>query len=125
MIQAAFPIIAFNFDVHAQFLPQRDERSHIAPISKLLTEGRKSGTRSLGVAFNARRFHFHKSFVGGIEVLGLLRNHLRRDGSLWSTIDAVSGNLGTLRCAIVALFIGGWVVSVAIHRARVWRELMC
>jgi nickel/cobalt transporter (NiCoT) family protein len=68
---------------------------------------------------------FAALFVAGIESLGLLGNHLRLSGTFWSTIDAVNENLGTLGCAIVGLFIASWIVSLLIHKARVWREPMC
>jgi high-affinity nickel-transport protein len=61
---------------------------------------------------------FAALFVGGIEALDLLGNRLRFSGGFWSGIDAVNGNLGTLGCAIVGLFVVSWITSVLIHRAR-------
>jgi nickel/cobalt transporter (NiCoT) family protein len=57
-------------------------------------------------------------FVGGIETLDLLGNHLRLSGWFWSAIDAVNGNLGKLGCAIIGLFIVSWVISVLIQRSQ-------
>jgi high-affinity nickel-transport protein len=61
---------------------------------------------------------FAALFVGGIEALSLLGNHLGFSGGIWSAIDAMNGNLGTLGCAIVGLFAASWFVSALIHRAR-------
>jgi high-affinity nickel-transport protein len=61
---------------------------------------------------------FAAPFVGGIEALDLLGNHLRLSGGFWAAIDAVNGNLGTLGCAIVGLFVASWIVSALIHRAH-------
>lgn len=57
-------------------------------------------------------------FVGGIEALGLLGSHFRLSGGFWSAIEAVNGNLGLLGCAIVALFVSSWFISMMIHRAK-------
>jgi high-affinity nickel-transport protein len=54
---------------------------------------------------------FAALFVGGIEALDLLGNHLRFSGGIWSAIDAANGNSGTLGCAIVRLFAVSWIVS--------------
>jgi nickel/cobalt transporter (NiCoT) family protein len=61
---------------------------------------------------------FAAVFVGGIEALGLLKEHLRLGGNFWSFIDAANGNLGTLGCAIVGLFIACLVVSLCVHLLR-------
>lgn len=61
---------------------------------------------------------FAALFVGGLEALSLLGNHLGFSGGIWSAIDAVNGNLGALGCAIVGLFAASWIVSALIHRVR-------
>jgi high-affinity nickel-transport protein len=58
---------------------------------------------------------FAALFVGGIEALSLLGNHLQLSGGFWSVINSVSGNLGALGVAIVVLFIASWIVSFSIH----------
>jgi nickel/cobalt transporter (NiCoT) family protein len=60
---------------------------------------------------------FAALFVGGIETLNLLANHLKLSGAFWSVVDAISGNLGLLGCAIIVLFVASWIVSALIHRA--------
>jgi high-affinity nickel-transport protein len=54
---------------------------------------------------------FAALFVGGIEALGLVGNHLRLSGGLWAAIDAVNANSGALGCAIVGLIIVSWIAS--------------
>ncbi len=63
---------------------------------------------------------FAALLVGGIEALNLLGNRLGFNGGIWSAVDAVNGNLGTLGCAVVGLFFASWIVSALIHRSRAW-----
>ncbi|MGB6984886.1 MAG: hypothetical protein WBD74_02790 [Candidatus Aquilonibacter sp.] len=61
---------------------------------------------------------FAALFVGGIETLNLLANHLKLSGTFWSVVDAMNGDLGVLGCAIIGLFIASWFVSALIHRSQ-------
>jgi nickel/cobalt transporter (NiCoT) family protein len=57
---------------------------------------------------------FAALFVGGIETLNLLANHLKLNGAFWSIVDAMNGNLGILGCAIIVLFVASWIVSACL-----------
>ncbi|MGB6984890.1 MAG: hypothetical protein WBD74_02810 [Candidatus Aquilonibacter sp.] len=56
--------------------------------------------------------------VGSIEALDLFGNHLKLNGRFWSAIGTLNGNLGTLGCAIVGLFVVSWFVSVLMQRSQ-------
>jgi nickel/cobalt transporter (NiCoT) family protein len=62
---------------------------------------------------------FAALFVGGVETLNLLADHLKLSGSFWSAIDAMNGNLGILGCAIIGLFIASWIVSAGLTTCSV------
>jgi high-affinity nickel-transport protein len=56
--------------------------------------------------------------VGGIEVLGLLKNQLHLSGGAWDIIGSLNDNFGTLGFAIIGLFVLSWVASVIIYRVK-------
>jgi nickel/cobalt transporter (NiCoT) family protein len=56
--------------------------------------------------------------VGGIEVLGLLKDQLHLNGGAWDFIDSLNDNFGTLGFAIIGLFILSWIASVIIYRVK-------
>ncbi len=56
--------------------------------------------------------------VGGVETLGLIGDRLQLDGALWSLVAAINGNFGLFGYAIVALFAGGWVVSLIVYKVK-------
>jgi high-affinity nickel-transport protein len=56
--------------------------------------------------------------VGGIEVLGLLKDQLHLSGGAWDIIDSLNGNFGTLGFAIIGLFVLSWIASVIIYRVK-------
>jgi high-affinity nickel-transport protein len=63
---------------------------------------------------------FAALFVGGIEVLALLRDGLRlgASGRFWLFVEAANDRLGTLGFAIIGLFIVCFLVSVCAHLLR-------
>ncbi len=61
--------------------------------------------------------------VGGIEMLGLLAEHLQLAGPGWDLVAALNDNMAGIGAAIVVLFIASWGVSVAIYRARGYDRL--
>jgi nickel/cobalt transporter (NiCoT) family protein len=57
--------------------------------------------------------------VGGIELAGLLKDHLNPGGGwFWETIDNLNDNFGIIGVVIVCLFILIWVASAVISRVR-------
>ena len=54
--------------------------------------------------------------IGGIEALGLVADRLNLEGPFWSAIGALNGNFGSLGYLIIAIFVGSWLVSIAIYR---------
>jgi nickel/cobalt transporter (NiCoT) family protein len=56
--------------------------------------------------------------VGGIEVLGLLCDQFHLQGAFWGRVSAVNANLGVLGYGIIAVFVLGWVLSIAFYKVR-------
>ena len=61
--------------------------------------------------------------IGGLEVLGLIREKMVLEGKFWDLIDTLTGNFGNLGYAIIAFFIFSWMASVAFYRWRGYDEL--
>jgi high-affinity nickel-transport protein len=56
--------------------------------------------------------------VGAIEVLGVLADQLHFTGPFWDRIGGLNDNFGVLGFAIVAIFIGSWLISAMVYRLR-------
>jgi high-affinity nickel-transport protein len=56
------------------------------------------------------------ALIGGIEVLGLLKERLGMSGSVWSLVGLFSHNLNNCGFAVIALFITAWVGSYILYR---------
>jgi nickel/cobalt transporter (NiCoT) family protein len=54
--------------------------------------------------------------IGGIEALGLLAGQLRLEGPFWNLIGTLNENFGSLGYLIIAVFIGSWLISIAVYR---------
>jgi nickel/cobalt transporter (NiCoT) family protein len=54
--------------------------------------------------------------IGGIEALGLLADQLKLEGPFWHFIGALNDNFGSLGYLIIAVFVGSWIVSIAVYR---------
>ncbi len=61
--------------------------------------------------------------VGAVEAASVLASQLRLYGGLWSVVDSLARQLGTLGFAIVGVFIAGWGISVAIYRLKRYDDL--
>lgn len=55
-------------------------------------------------------------FIGGVEALDLLGEHLGLSGGLWSAVASLNDSLANFGFAVVGLFAAAWLVSVAIYR---------
>jgi high-affinity nickel-transport protein len=56
--------------------------------------------------------------IGGVELLGLLRDRLNLSGRFWGMVGLANDNLGGLGYLVIALFAASWAISVAIYRLR-------
>ncbi len=54
--------------------------------------------------------------IGGIEALGLLADQMKLEGPFWRWIGALNDNFGSLGYLIIAIFVGSWIVSIAVYR---------
>ncbi|MBV9488995.1 MAG: HoxN/HupN/NixA family nickel/cobalt transporter [Verrucomicrobia bacterium] len=56
--------------------------------------------------------------VGGIEVIGLIKDQLNLTGGLWDVIGSLNDNFGTLGFVIIGVFMLSWIASVIIYRVK-------
>ncbi len=54
--------------------------------------------------------------IGGIEALGLVADRMNLEGPFWSFISTLNDNFGSLGYLIIAIFVGSWLISIAIYR---------
>ncbi len=54
--------------------------------------------------------------IGGIEALGLIADRMNLEGPFWSFIGALNDHFGSLGYLIIAIFVGSWLISIAIYR---------
>jgi nickel/cobalt transporter (NiCoT) family protein len=59
--------------------------------------------------------------VGGVEALGLIRDHLGLEGSLARHVAAWNGHPEALGFGVIGLFLFCWLVSAGAHRWAAWR----
>ena len=62
--------------------------------------------------------HRHQALLGerGIEALGLVADRMNLEGPFWSFIGTLNDNFGSLGYLIIAIFVGSWLISIAIYR---------
>ncbi len=63
-------------------------------------------------------------FVGGMEALGLIRDKLALEGSVWNAVGDLNANLGAFGLVIIGILIASWLFSAWIYRARGYDRLM-
>ena len=56
--------------------------------------------------------------VALVETLGLVRERMDLNGWFWDRVGALNDNFGTLGFIIVALFLGTWLVALAVYRLK-------
>jgi len=61
--------------------------------------------------------------VGGIEVLGLVGDHLKIHGAVWDLIGSLNNNFGLIGFAIIGVFVMSWAVSILIYRMYRYDEI--
>lgn len=57
-------------------------------------------------------------FIGGIEVFGLIADHLGLTGGMWDAVAELGANFNALGFAIIGLFIAAWAISFVIYKAK-------
>ena len=53
---------------------------------------------------------------GGVEALGLIADKLELGGSFWTMVGNLNDHLGNFGYLVIAIFVGGWIVSYLIYR---------
>ena len=61
--------------------------------------------------------------IGGIEVLGLMRDKLGLEGGIWTQVGIANDNFGTLGYVIIAVFVVCWLASMTFFRLARLDEL--
>lgn len=61
--------------------------------------------------------------IGGIEILGLIGDKLRLEGSLWRFVAMLTNNFGLVGCSIVAFFIVSWIGSGLLYRTNGYERI--
>jgi len=61
--------------------------------------------------------------VGGIEVLGLIGDHLKIHSAVWDMIGSLNNNFGVIGFAIIGVFVVSWAVSIIIYRMNRYDEI--
>ena len=61
--------------------------------------------------------------VATIETLGLVRERLVLDGWFWDGVGALSAHFGCLGYVIIGLFLGTWLVALAVYRIKRYDEI--
>jgi high-affinity nickel-transport protein len=61
--------------------------------------------------------------IGGIEILGLIGDHLKMRGTVWNLIGSLNDNFGMVGFGIIGVFAGCWAVSFLIYRRNRYDEI--
>lgn len=56
--------------------------------------------------------------VGGLEIIGLIKDQLSLSGGLWDCIGDLNDNFGALGFVIVGVFVLSWIASVILYRVK-------
>jgi high-affinity nickel-transport protein len=61
-------------------------------------------------------------FIGGLEALGLMADHLGLSGGFWSLIENLNNDLNQFGFVVIGVFLVGWVASVIVYRLKGYDE---
>ncbi len=61
--------------------------------------------------------------IGGIEVLGLIGDHLKIHGALWDLIGSLNNHFGVIGFVIIGVFVVSWAVSLLIYRLNRYDDI--
>jgi high-affinity nickel-transport protein len=56
--------------------------------------------------------------IGGIEIVGLLKDQLKLTGGVWDLVRGLNDNFSTLGFVIIGIFVICWIGSVVIYRIK-------
>ena len=56
--------------------------------------------------------------IGGIEALGLIGDRFALKGGFWQTLAALNGDMNMLGFVVIGLFLGSWLLSYVIYKAK-------
>ena len=62
--------------------------------------------------------------IGGLEALNLIGDQLQLKGSFWDTIGGINDNFGAVGYLIIGIFVGAWLISFLIYRARGYDDIV-
>jgi nickel/cobalt transporter (NiCoT) family protein len=54
--------------------------------------------------------------IGGLEALGLIADKLELEGTFWSMIGDLNGELANFGYLVIGIFVASWIVSYLIYR---------
>jgi high-affinity nickel-transport protein len=61
--------------------------------------------------------------VGGLETLNLIGDQLQLKGMFWDAIGGINDHFGILGYMIIGIFVGAWLISFLIYRAKGYDQL--
>ncbi len=61
--------------------------------------------------------------VGGLEILGLIRDQLNFHGTVWDIIGILNENFGVVGFVIIGVFVASWAISIAIYRINRYDDI--
>jgi len=56
--------------------------------------------------------------IGGVEIIGLVREKLQLNGGAWAFIGNLNGNFGNVGLVVIGVFILSWVGSMVLYRLK-------
>ena len=62
--------------------------------------------------------------VGGLEALNLIGDQLQLKGAFWQAIGSINDNFGMVGYLIIGIFVGAWLISFLIYRARGYDDIV-
>lgn len=61
--------------------------------------------------------------VAAVETLGLVRERLDLHGGFWDGVASLNDHFGTLGFVIIALFLGTWIIALAVYRIKRYDDI--
>jgi high-affinity nickel-transport protein len=61
--------------------------------------------------------------VGSIEVLGLIGDQFKMEGSFWDMIGTLNDNFGVVGFGIIGVFVVCWLMSILVYRLNRYDEI--
>jgi nickel/cobalt transporter (NiCoT) family protein len=61
--------------------------------------------------------------IGGVEIIGLVREKLQLNGGAWDFIGRLNDNFGNVGFVVIGLFILSWIGSMVLYRWKAFDRL--